>query len=272
MSSLLKRSITGLLFVIVMIGGMLWHPVSCLVLFGLITTLSLWEFMQLKRSEQPPVSPMITIPAVAGGLFIYLTVNLIHLKGLAVSGYSLIGLPVLVLFLMALFRRHDHPMDTIGKQMLGYVYVVLPFTLANVMVNTPEGFRPTTLIGVFILIWTNDTMAYLVGSRFGKHKLFERISPKKTWEGTIGGVFFCLLVSHVLGIYFSPPEPVAWYVMGILVSVFGTYGDLIESMFKRSLGIKDSGHLLPGHGGLLDRFDAFIFCLPWVFICLKLFF
>ena len=130
-----------------------------------------------------------------------------------------------------------------------------------------EGFQ---ILLVFILIWANDSFAYLVGRKFGKTKLFERISPKKTWEGSIGGVFFGLLLGYLNSQIFDGLDTPTWMAIAVIVVIFGSLGDLVESLFKRSLGIKDSGKILPGHGGVLDRFDGIFISAPMVYTFLKI--
>ena len=134
-----------------------------------------------------------------------------------------------------------------------------------------SAYQPLRVFGLLLLIWTNDTMAYFVGSQLGRRKLFERISPKKTWEGTIGGGLCAVLVAWGLSFIIKDFTQPQWLVLGMVAAVFGTLGDLVESMLKRSVGVKDSGNLLPGHGGLLDRFDAFIFALPFFWLALQIF-
>jgi phosphatidate cytidylyltransferase len=153
------------------------------------------------------------------------------------------------------------------------VYVSVPLILLNFLVfpdNTAEsGYYPGLLAGVFILIMINDTAAYLVGVPFGRHRLFKRVSPKKSWEGFAGGAVFVVTASLVMNRIFPVPDVTGWFLIGLIVSVFGVYGDLVESLFKRSLDIKDSGSILPGHGGVLDRIDAWLFVIPLVWILIN---
>jgi phosphatidate cytidylyltransferase len=177
----------------------------------------------------------------------------------------------LVSVLNELFSKHEKPIDNISKTLFGIIYVPLPFALLNFFYMPSiagNEIHPSILLGFFLILWTSDTFAYLSGMAFGKHKLFERISPKKTWEGSIGGLIFGMVMSWVLSIYFNDLSLLQWLSIGLITIVFGTFGDLAESMIKRSMNVKDSGKLLPGHGGLLDRFDAALLAAPAVFIYL----
>ncbi|MDO9136731.1 MAG: phosphatidate cytidylyltransferase, partial [Lutibacter sp.] len=160
----------------------------------------------------------------------------------------------------------------LGKIFLTIIYIVVPFTLIVQIpfLNASFNYVNTTILGVFILIWTSDTFAFLVGKNFGKHKLLKRISPNKTIEGFIGGMVFTFLASLVLANQFTSLTQKQWLVIAGIVSIFGVLGDLIESMFKRQAGVKDSSNFIPGHGGFLDRFDSVIFAAPFIFIYLQL--
>lgn len=178
----------------------------------------------------------------------------------------------MLVFILELFQKRQAPGHFISSYLLGIFYISLPVCLLFWVASGPDAiYKPNRVFGLLWLVWTNDTLAYLVGSQIGKHKLFERISPKKTWEGTIGGVVGTILMAWGLSHYVTDFSPEQWLALGIVVSIFGTLGDLVESMLKRSAGIKDSGNLFPGHGGFLDRFDAFLFMLPFAWLTLMLF-
>jgi phosphatidate cytidylyltransferase len=149
-------------------------------------------------------------------------------------------------------------------------YVILPFLLISKIPFGKDGFNPQIIIGIFILIWTNDTFAYIVGKSIGKHKLYEKISPKKTIEGFIGGVLFSIIAGYFISKYYTESAIVIWLIIAAIVAVFGTIGDLIESKFKRIAGVKDSGKIMPGHGGVLDRLDSIIFAAPFVYLFYKI--
>ena len=168
-------------------------------------------------------------------------------------------------FIISLFNENKIAVKFIGKVSITILYIIIPFLF---LLNTPELSHPTSykiILGIFILTWTSDTFAYLVGRQFGKHKLFERISPKKTIEGFAGGVIFTLIASYIISIYFVETALFQWIVIAIIISIFGVIGDLVESMFKRQANVKDSSKLIPGHGGFLDRLDSIIFAIPFIY-------
>ena len=183
--------------------------------------------------------------------------------------------PILLIFVEELFKNEKNPLRNVAFTVLSLVYITLPLMTAMMIVFGRYGesvvtFNPGILVGILILIWIFDSMAYVVGVPLGKHRLYERVSPKKSWEGTIGGTVFTIAAGFFMHNFFEGINSNDWVVIAVLVVVFGTIGDLIESQFKRSINVKDSGETLPGHGGLLDRLDSFIFTLPWVFIYLVL--
>ncbi|MEA3446707.1 MAG: phosphatidate cytidylyltransferase, partial [Bacteroidota bacterium] len=187
--------------------------------------------------------------------------------------FLLILLPLsLLIFVIELYRKHSHPFSNIAITLLGPAYIFLPFALFSGLVffNENTNYNPDILLGLFILIWIYDSGAYIFGVSFGKHRLFERISPKKSWEGLIGGVVSALLVAWLISGWLVTITLTDWFAITIIVIVAGTYGDLAESMLKRSLGVKDSGNIMPGHGGILDRFDAVLLASPLVFTYLEL--
>ncbi|MBQ4476244.1 MAG: phosphatidate cytidylyltransferase, partial [Bacteroidales bacterium] len=170
----------------------------------------------------------------------------------------------LSLFIIQLFEHDSKQEEHLGKSFLALIYIALPLSIATYIGQTDNQL----IMATFILIWVADTMAYLVGCSIGKHKIFERISPKKSWEGAIGGFVFTVTAA-AFGGYLFPKlgfEVWQWCVIGAMVGIFGILGDFIESMFKRSADVKDSGNIIPGHGGLLDRLDSFIFTIPWIAI------
>jgi phosphatidate cytidylyltransferase len=168
------------------------------------------------------------------------------------------------LILAELWTKKEHPLINISVLVFGIIYVVGPFYLTIDMNLRDDSYMPS-VVAMFLLIWTNDTFAYLSGRLFGKTKLFERISPKKTWEGTIGGIVMTILLGFIIGTYINQGETMFWIISAIIIAPCAIFGDLLESLFKRSLGIKDSGTILPGHGGILDRFDAALFSIPFFY-------
>ena len=187
-------------------------------------------------------------------------------------GMKYLLLIILIIFKIIigeLYKNDKNPIVNIGITMLGLVYIVLPFSLLSFFYYPELNFgfpSPILLIGFFIVIWGNDTFAYLSGMAFGKHKLFERISPKKTWEGTIGGALFGVIVGIVFSLFYKDLNALEWIGYALTIIIFGTFGDLFESLMKRTLGLKDSGNIMPGHGGILDRFDSILMAAPFAYI------
>lgn len=260
MSNFVVRGITGLFFVLFIVCAVTFGDWYFQVLFGLVAILSLNEFYGLfKKSES---SPNLSQGLIIGALLYLIGLYAIHQQE---WHYSLIGLLVLFFPLVGfaeLFRNKKTPFQNMGITITGVVYIILPLLLINLMRLNSDDFWP--VLSIFVLVWSSDTFAYLVGRKIGKHRLFERISPKKSWEGFIGGVVFSVIAGLLIA-YFTDGNLVKYAIYGITIATFGTLGDLVESMLKRSLNIKDSGTILPGHGGLLDRFDSVIFVIPIIY-------
>jgi phosphatidate cytidylyltransferase len=267
-----QRAITGLVFVVVMLAGMFSNKESFIALFALITALCLWEFFELvfPQEEGKRRDWLRKGGALTFGMLPYLGVGLLHLNifGLSTNHLfmaSFLLLPLIFLsFLFEMFTGAERPFQNVAFTLLGMVYISIPFAMVNMITFNGAYFNPYLVFGVLLLIWSNDTGAYLVGSQLGRHKLMPRISPKKTWEGFVGGVIIAQLIGWAISTYIKDFSLQDWLIIAGITSVFGTMGDLVESMLKRSFDVKDSGSLLPGHGGFLDRFDAFIFLIPFV--------
>ena len=270
MNNFIARTITGILFVATIVVCFL-NPTAMIFLFALVTGLTVWEFTGLVN-DRPGVAVNRFISTVAGVYFF------LAMAGTC-SGFtsSTVFIPYLItiiyLLVAELYAKQEDPIHDWAYTMMSQMYVVLPFSLLNMLAfrAAPEGimYVYTLPLSVFVFLWVNDTGAYCCGSLFGKHKLFPRVSPGKSWEGSIGGGVFVLaaaaLVWHLTDTYDMNPTGMGmweWMGLGLTVVVFGTWGDLVESLFKRTLGIKDSGNILPGHGGMLDRFDSSLLAIP----------
>lgn len=268
-NKLLERAITGTVFVLVILAGMMLHSFAFLGVFLAITILAQREFYKLfDKTEVIPQKSYGT----AIGAFIFISVFLVENKFADPTIYLLIAVLCVFLTIFELYKDSPTNIDNLAVTLMGIIYVALPFSLLNIIGNnefTSNKYSYSFLLGFFIFLWTNDTGAYLVGSTMGKNKMFERISPKKTWEGTIGGFLTAIGAGYVISLFFNEISSIEWMGFAAIVSIFGTYGDLIESMIKRRLGIKDSGNILPGHGGLLDRFDSTILAAPAIFFYIK---
>ena len=270
MNNFIARTITGILFVATIVVCFL-NPTAMIFLFALVTGLTVWEFTGLVN-DRPGVAVNRFISTVEGVYFF------LAMAGTC-SGFtsSTVFIPYLItiiyLLVAELYAKQEDPVHDWAYTMMSQMYVVLPFSLLNMLAfrAAPEGimYVYTLPLSVFVFLWVNDTGAYCCGSLFGKHKLFPRVSPGKSWEGSIGGGVFVLvaaaLVWYLTDTYDMNPTGMCmweWMGLGLTVVVFGTWGDLVESLFKRTLGIKDSGNILPGHGGMLDRFDSSLLAIP----------
>lgn len=266
-SNLLQRSITGLLFVVVLVGAIWFSPISFAILFLLITGLSVREFARLVNAV-PGVQINVFINMLGGGVLFLSTMGFcteVYSSGIFIP-YLLV---LLYLFISELYLKKENPMLNWAYSTMSQLYVALPFALLNVLafqadpLTSSVSYNPVLPLSVFIFIWLNDSGAYCFGSLFGKHRLFERISPKKSWEGSVGGGLVALASSFVLAHFFPGIMDISqWLGLALVVIVFATWGDLTESLLKRQLGIKDSGNILPGHGGMLDRFDSVLMAVP----------
>ncbi|MCD7898511.1 MAG: phosphatidate cytidylyltransferase [Bacteroides sp.] len=269
MKNFIIRAITGILFVAILIGGILYSPYTFLILFTLISALTVYEFGGLiNKSGVAKINRQITM---LGGVYLFLAF-FGFCTGLAGS-YIFIPYLLLLMYMLIseLYLKKVNPVGNWAYSMLSQIYIGLSFSLLNVLAfqynaetYTVEGYNYLLPLSIFIFIWLSDTGAYCVGSLIGKHRLFERISPKKSWEGSIGGAVLAIASSLILAHLF--PETgmsmIKWAGLAAVVVLFGTWGDLTESLLKRQLGVKDSGNILPGHGGMLDRFDSALMAIP----------
>lgn len=266
-NNFIQRTITGVLFVAILIGCILFGVISFGALFVVISALTIYEFSQLINNHVEGVSVNKAI-TMLGGAYLFL----------AIIGFcfnittSIVFIPylLLLLYLMIseLYLKKENPVLNWAYSMLSQLYIGLPFALLSVLAlhNDPQNssisYNPILPLSIFIFLWLSDTGAYCVGSLIGKHRLFERISPKKSWEGSIGGGVVAIGASFVLAHYFPLMSMWQWAGLALVVVVFGTWGDLTESLLKRQLHVKDSGTILPGHGGMLDRFDSALMAIP----------
>jgi len=266
-NNFLKRTLTAAAFVAVLLGCTYYHQYSFTALFFIITVLGVWEFYTL--AEKTTAKPQKIWGTFIAAIF-FITNAIICL---GYNNYSILALNIPLLFsvfIIELFTKAEHPFKNIAFTLLGIFYVVLPFSLLNYLVTYTGTYSFELIFGFFFILWSNDTGAYLVGSLIGKNKLFPRISPGKTWEGSIGGALLSFIVAYIISQWYHSINTTDWMVIAGILVVIGTLGDLVESLFKRSISVKDSGNLLPGHGGILDRFDSLIMATPFVFTYLFL--
>jgi len=271
LSTFLKRTISGTLFVIIIIGSILLGRYSFLLVFVTLMLFSLYEFYKI--CLQSRVRPQILYGMLLGAL-IFATNYFFAIGKIGV--YIFLGLIPLFLsvFIIELYRNQNKPLHNIAFTLLGLLYVALPFSLLNYIVLSYSsyriGYQSHLLIGFFALAWANDSGAYAFGVSIGKNKLFPKISPKKSWEGLVGGFFITALVAWLISMVYPEVSLFHWFSIAFITAVMSVFGDLVESMFKRSIGTKDSGKFLPGHGGVLDRFDGILFAAPVVFVYLEM--
>jgi phosphatidate cytidylyltransferase len=271
-NNFLTRAITGTLFVVVMVSCIWYSYWSMAFLFLGISILGLWEFYSLleKTNHSPQKYTGTIIGSTFIGAFLLLFQSVVMWKALEYL-FLLLFASLMCIFFIELFRKKDVPFENIAFTILGILYISFSFMfIASGSLVDMNNYNPHLILGFFFLVWSNDTFAYLVGRAIGKHKLFERISPKKTWEGAIGGGILTIGIGYIISIYFTEIAPLHWLVIAFIVAVTATLGDLVESMFKRSINVKDSGSILPGHGGILDRFDGVLLSSPFVFTYLIL--
>jgi phosphatidate cytidylyltransferase len=270
MKNFVVRTITSVFFVAGIVTCFL-NPRAMVLLFALVTGMTIWEFASLVNNRpQVTINRFIT---TAAGVFLFF----------AMAGYnsgltpSSVFIPYLVsiiyLMIAELYLKAEDPIHNWAYTMMSQLYIALPFSLLNVLAFRSNGqeimYSYLTPLCVFVFLWINDAGAYICGSMLGRHKLFPRISPGKSWEGSIGGgllvIAAAVLLWHITEQYGANElglSAIEWAGLGLVIVVFGTWGDLIESLFKRTLGIKDSGNVLPGHGGMLDRFDSTLMAVP----------
>ena len=278
MNETLKRSISGAIYVILLLASILFSTNknfdSFFILFGIFLIIAVFEFCGLVNINK-------TVPILFAGATYFLTYRIANATKGEVLLYSIRynqNIEKIVLFLVLLvsikcllflFNENQTTLSSYSKYIYLIGYIILPFLLITKIPFGKVGYNPKIIISIFILIWTNDTFAYIVGKSIGKRKLFEKVSPKKTIEGFIGGVLFAVLASYIISKYYIKiveSNTFIWIITALIVSIFGTIGDLIESKFKRIAGVKDSGRIMPGHGGILDRLDSVIFATPIIFL------
>ena len=270
MKDIYIRTLTGIVFLIIVIGSILLDPLAFLLVFSVFNFIGLKEFYRLSNSANNLTSKA-TPEYYVFGMLIYFIIGLSGIGYIDVRFNAIIFVILFIQIAIELYRNVPQ-WKNITTLITGYIYIAIPFGLMNSLFYTGaiDKSQSGLLIGMFVLIWTSDVFAYLTGSMFGKHKLMERISPKKTWEGSIGGLIFALIAAYILSLFVTQLSLFEWIALSIVVVISGTLGDLVESLLKRNADVKDSGTIFPGHGGVLDRFDAVIFATPMVFVFINL--
>ena len=291
MDETLKRAISGAIYILLLLASILYSTESFFILFGVFLIITIYEFCNLIQIRK--IFPILI------GTIIYTSVTLISHYSVVLTktineifhsnlsfkvnieklDLILLSIALIVSIKCILFLFYDtiQKISISSKYLYLLGYIILPFIFITKISFGVVDYNPKIIIGLFILIWTNDTFAYIVGKSIGKNKLFEKISPKKTIEGFFGGIFFAILAGYLISKYYIKANPqfsdksiLIWTIIAVIVGVIGTIGDLIESKFKRIAGVKDSGKIMPGHGGILDRLDSVIFVAPFVFLFYKI--
>lgn len=278
MNNLITRTVSGIFFVAVMVGAILYDAKTFIVLFGIITALAVWEFCTLVNNKRElQVNRLIS---TAAGLYLYLAMMAFCTGASGAAIFIPYLITLMYLLISGLYMRSSRSLENWAFAFASQLYIALPFALMNVLafrmqsgVDGMSGlaYIPALPLGLMIFLWTNDMGAYCFGSmlqRFVPFKLFPSVSPHKSWIGSIGGGLVTVVAAVIMSRYFTFMPLVQWVGMALVVVVFGTWGDLVESLLKRNLGVKDSGRFLPGHGGVLDRFDSSLLAIPAVVLYL----
>ena len=270
MKKFITRTLSGLVFVTIVIGAIFGGQYSHALLFLFVSIVCLYEFYRALKNKGIKSN---SIMGIIVGSLVYGTIASVVLFKLPITTL-LITLPLLfVIWISQLWQKTENPFESISYTLCGVIYISIPLSLTLFIAkpmflndaNEVLVYSPIVMLGILILQWVSDTFAYLTGVCIGKHPLFKRHSPKKSWEGFVGGFVFCVLAGYLIGTDTNTPfDKIDWIVMAAMVPPIGTLGDLVESMFKRSMEIKDTGNIMPGHGGLLDRFDSLIMTTPFL--------
>ncbi|GAB6119273.1 phosphatidate cytidylyltransferase [Dysgonomonas termitidis] len=268
--NIVVRILAGAVFIGLLLGGILKDEYTFVIIFSLLTVLCLYEFYGLieKSAKVRVIRPW----NILGGFFLFLGGFYYCVHSASALAFVPYMIYLIVLFISELYMKRENPIQSLSHSLLGQVYIAGPLALTNYLVFAyePGSYHYVYILALLVTIWVNDTFAYLTGMAFGKHRLFERISPKKSWEGFIGGAIAAIASSLIFAHFFPNLCTLSWLGFAAVVVVAGTWGDLFESLIKRTLGVKDSGNMIPGHGGILDRFDSTILAIPAVCVYLLL--
>jgi phosphatidate cytidylyltransferase len=270
LNNFVTRTISGAVFVVVVIGSILLNKY---VFAGLMMVFIVWAMLEFYEIIIRKGALAAKVIGLLNGVFLFVA-GFLYAQNIVTATIFAYLIPLTILLFMGqLYSRDNYSFRTITCTLTSITFIAAPFALLNGLAFPAAGgtYYPKILLGFFVLLWSNDTFAYLTGMKFGRRRLFERISPQKTWEGFFGGLVCTLALSLPVARFCGYMPFYHWMAVSAIIVVFGVYGDLIESLLKRNLKIKNSGRFLPGHGGILDRFDAMLFAAPMVYFYLKLF-
>lgn len=277
MKNFIVRTLSGAVMLAVVLGAILASEWSFIALMAVITLGGIWEFYNF--AQKAGYQPMKLLGLFGGMMIFAIAISLFVLFATKDStndslfaiifGMAIITLLLLVplMFICELYRKSPTPIANIGSTLMGMLYVASPLSLL-ILIPALLGngvWNPWIVIFYIFIIWANDVFAYLFGITLGRHRLFERISPKKSWEGFFGGLLGAMAMGYVASLVLEA-DAMTWIGLALVAAIAGVFGDLVESLFKRSVNLKDSGNFIPGHGGWLDRFDALIFSAPFAFV------
>lgn len=267
MKDLTTRALTGVIFLVLMISGIYFSYWSAFILFLIITSLGTLEFLSLNPEKMTLFKKLVAF-----------ILNGILMSGLVVSSelysYDVLGIAIILfsfsILFSLLFASQRKSLNDWSSVFFSFVYVTFPFLALFSLGFSYGEYQFNSILAVFIILWCSDTGAYMFGKFLGKHKFLPEVSPKKTWEGFVGGAVISILAAFILYYKGWISFQIPWYALALLISIFGAFGDLFQSQLKRLKGVKDSGNLMPGHGGILDRFDGLLFCVPIIFAIEKI--
>lgn len=263
--------LTALVGAAIMLGCMFSGTYGHVFIFGLITLMSLYELQSMGAQVEGSrfdLGILDRLSYIGFGLLAYGVLSAVFLKWISFEGLLILPPALILMFTMELYRNKGSAFINVGKLTLGLLYIALPMALANKLSHPTGEFDLWYTLIAMGVVWIHDVFAYFIGRTWGKRPLFKRISPNKTWEGTFGGIFGVLLIISALALKTGLFTPKTWLIFGLVAALGATFGDLFESLLKRSVGVKDSGSVLPGHGGFLDRFDALFFVIPIILVVL----